>query len=196
MIDPDRDKDLLASIGKQLVIEHDACTDPHKVDKHAMVAHVAHILHAVDSDRVDEKQARPQDPEDAKVYKTGEGEDKKALSVQARPFLLSSDSGSSDTYQSKYVQDVLSGNKQDVPSDCVGLEASDQSIDGSSSVDTGVVISMHDAIIREQQLSNIVVADTSAGTNIDRFCNSSSKIIIFFLRSSCSSFETTRCFHN
>ena len=65
----------------------------------------------------------------------------------------------------------------------MSLEASDQSIDGSSSVDTGVVISIHDAFIREQQFSNIVVADTSAGTNIDHVCNSSSKIIIFFLRS-------------
>ena len=92
------------------------------------------------------------------------------------------DSGGSDTCQSKYVQDVLSCNKQDVPSDCVSLEASDQSIDGSSSVDTGVVISIHDAVIREQQLSNIVVADTSAGANIDRFSNSNSQIIIFFLR--------------
>ena len=75
-------------------------------------------------------------------------------------------------------------NKQDVPSDCVSLEASDQSIDGSISVDTGVLISIHDAIIREQQLSNIVVADTSAGTNIDRFLVTAAvRSFFLFLRS-------------
>ena len=66
LIDPISDKDLLASIDKELVIEHDACTDPHNVDKHSIVDHVSHIQHAVDSDRVNEKQARPQDPEDVK----------------------------------------------------------------------------------------------------------------------------------
>ena len=173
----------MASIDKQLVIEHETSSDPHKVGKHFIVDLFTHIQHAVDSDRVDGKRARPQDPEEAEVNETGEGEDKKALIFQARSFLLLSGSGGSDTYQSKYVQDVWSSNKQGVPSHCVGLEASDQSIDGSSSVDTGVVISIHDAIIREQALSNIVVADTSAGTSIDHFCNSSSKIIMFFLRS-------------
>ena len=180
---PNSDTDLLASIDKQLVIEQDACTDPHNVDKHLIVDHAAHILRAVDSGRANEKRARQQDPEDANLNKTGEGEDKKALRFQAQPFSLSSCSGGSDTYQFKYVQDVLSCNKQDFPSVCVSLEASGQSIDGSSRVHTGVVISIYDAIIREQQLSNIVVADTSAGTNIDRFCKSSGKIIICFLRS-------------
>ena len=100
LIDLNSDTYCLASIDKQLVIEHDACTDPHNVDMQSIVDHDAHIQHAVDSDRVNEKRARPQDPEDAKVNKTGEGEDKKALRCQARPFLLPSDSGGSDTYQS------------------------------------------------------------------------------------------------
>ena len=77
---------MLASIDKQLVIEQDACIDPHNVDKNLIVDHVAHIRHAVGSDRVNEKRARPQDREDANLNKTGECEDKKALRFQARLF--------------------------------------------------------------------------------------------------------------
>ena len=61
----------------------------------------------------------------------------------------------------------MSGNKHSVPSNAVSLVASDRSIDSGSNVNTSVVISIHDAIIRERALSNIVVADTHAGNNID-----------------------------
>ena len=94
-------------------------------------------------------------------------------------FWLSPDGSSSKTHQSNIFQDDLLSNKQSVPSNCVSLEASDQSIDSGSDVNTSVVISIHDAIIREQALSNIVVADTHAGTNIDICCSSISQILFF-----------------
>ena len=131
-----------------------------------IIAHTQ-TRHAVDSDSIHANKARPQDPEDAKAVEAGEGEDKKALRFQARPFMLSPAGSSSETHQFNIFQDDLSGSKQSVSSNGVSLEASDQSIDSGSNVNTSVVISIHDAIIREQALSNIVVADTHAGNNID-----------------------------
>ena len=111
MLTPHIDKDCLASIDKQTVVEQTASSETCEVDKRVIVDHCTHARHAVDSDRVDAKRARPQDPEDAKVDVAGEGEDKKALRFQARPFLLSPDGSSSETHQSNMFQDLLS-NKQ------------------------------------------------------------------------------------
>ena len=90
-------------------------------------------------------------------------------------------SSGSDVYHSDSVLDEQSASKQGVSSARDSLQIFGRSADSGSSSFPSVVISIHDAIFREQKLAGRIVADTNSETNIDRICSSNRRNTLSFV---------------